>query len=125
MLEDATCHISPVVTCVAPAYCSTGSAVCSYPPVTPVPSGDVTGHLQAKPALVAKGATTQLYWNMANVNSCTVTGNGNSWSGASGNGLVSNPILQQATYTLTCIALDNSNYIEKIFVDLLPVFQEK
>jgi hypothetical protein len=88
------------------------------------------GHLQAKPALLAKGSTTQLYWNTENVSSCTVTGtNGDAFSGvgSGASGRTSGPISSQTTYTLICQSLPGATpatITETATVNVVPVFQE-
>lgn len=90
-----------------------------------------TGHLQIKPSLVRRGDTVNVYWNVQNVSSCTVTGtNGDSWtSKLSGtNGQTTSPILGQTIYTLSCTALPRarpSSITESQTVNVIPSFQEK
>ena len=121
---------NPYATCVAPGYCSSGSAACLYPPpavVADVPN-NFTGHLQARPSIVLSGHTTHIHWNVTNVSSCTVHGtNNDSWSATnSGNpGYTSAVITQQTVYTLTCNALDGSTYSESTTVNLVPQYQER
>jgi len=116
--------------CVSPAFCSAGSAVCLYPPPTFIQSGGgsglLTGHLQASPVLLAAGKSTTVTWDVGNVSSCTVTNSvGNdSWTGLSGSHL-SAPINQQTMYTLACAGLDGSTVNETATVNILPVFQER
>ena len=102
----------------------------SQPPPTPVPDvpNNLSGHLQARPTIVVKGKIIKVYWNIANVSSCTVTGtNGDTWSGAtSGNpGKTSSAINQQTMYTLSCTALDSSTYQESTAINLVSAYQEK
>jgi len=104
---------TPYATCNSPAYCSTGSAACLYPPPASVPDApnNLTGHLQARPSIVQKGKTTKLYWNIANVSSCSVMGtNSDGWTGTTSgtSGKTSSAINQQTVYTLACNALDGS-----------------
>lgn len=122
--------------CTPPQYCSPGSPVCLWPPVDGNPTGSLSGHLQVRPNLVAKNATTTVYWSINNVSSCTVTGtDSTSWSGPTSatstcsskyaSGCTSQPINKQTTYTLTCTALDSSTYRETATVNNLPDYQEK
>ncbi len=84
-----------------------------------------TGTLTATPSLVAQGSTSQIKWSTTNVvaTSCTVTGNGNSWSGTSGT-QTSAPIQGQVTYTLTCRGLDGSTLTVTTTVNIIPTFCE-
>lgn len=126
--SDKSCVQTTVATCIAPAFCSPGVSVCVYPPPTPVAGPGTTGHLQVKPALVARGAKAKVYWNLDNVTSCTVTGtNGDSWSGdaAPTGGASSSPIQNRVDYTLSCLALDGAPYAESATVNVLPVFHER
>jgi hypothetical protein len=135
---DSSCQDTVTnTTCVAPQFCSLGSPVC----LTPTPSGltgsgDLTGNLTARPNLVPKNATTTVYWDMANVTNCSVTGNdGTSWTGAtsatsscsvkSSTGCVTSPIITQTIFTLSCLDLDSNPYTETATVNLLPDFEEK
>lgn len=133
---DATCVDTFVETC--PYGCSGG--VCL--PQDPIefisfegtfPSGggfDASGHLQAAPALVRYEETTQLYWNVDNATSCTVSGdNGDSWAGVSSgtSGATTSSILKQTTYTLYCEALPDATpatITETAVVNIIPIFEE-
>ncbi len=98
------------------------------PPTTPA---TVSGHLDARPALVRSGETTRLFWQLGNVTSVTVTGsNGDSWTGAfSGtSGKTSSPITGQVTYTLHAVARPGATpatFTETKVVNIIPVFQEQ
>lgn len=116
---DSSCNTSVVTTCVPPAFCSPGSSTCLYPQPVAVK------HLTATPALVAHGDTTRISWNISNVKSCVVTGNGDSWTGASSAGVTSRPIMGITTYSLSCIALDDAPYVESTTVNVLPVYRER
>jgi hypothetical protein len=126
---DSSCAVSDVTTCVAPSFCSPGVPTCVYPPMGFVPFGEFTGHLIAVPQVVFAGDTTRLYWNVDNAASCTVTGNGDSWSliSSGASGLETSPIVQQTVYTLHCIAPENTvppEATEETIVNVLPIFQE-
>jgi hypothetical protein len=130
------CVTTNVTTCVAPASCVPGQPTCFVPPPSFTAGGTLTGHLQAKPQVVRTASSTVLYWNVTNVQSCTVTGNGDSWSSASSSlssctkrngGCVSSPINSSATYTLSCTALVGSgspNITETVTVTPSPTYQE-
>lgn len=134
---NTSCVQTPTYTaCTAPQYCSPGSPVCLWPPVDGNPVGSLSGHLQVKPNLVAKNATTTVYWSISNVSACTVTAtDATSWTGPTSatstcsskyaTGCTSLPINKQTTYTLTCTALDSSTYRETATVNNLPDYQEK
>lgn len=125
--------------CVAPQFCSVGSPVCLTPqPRDLTGTGSLTGHLTAQPNLVAKNATTTLYWGIVNIQpgSCRVTANdGTSWSGPFSatsscptkysTGCTSLPITQQIVFTLSCLDFNSVPYSETAAVNLLPDFQEK
>lgn len=112
------CNLGACVAAPTPGFVSGGSG------------GDatLTGHLQVRPTLVPRGLTTRVYWNVSNVEACSVSGtNGDSWSGVSSGagGKLSGAIFQRTTYTLSCDA-----YAEQVFapesatVNIVPVFQE-
>ena len=125
---NTDCSQTDLSTCVFPQFCESGSNECLYPAITFNPSGNYTGNLQVIPTLVQPGGTVQVYWNVANAQSCTVTGtNGDSWSGLASptNGKTSNPITAQTTYTLSCTAYGtNPNVSETQVVNITPVYRE-
>lgn len=89
-----------------------------------------TGHLQVRPTLVRVGDDAQIYWNLTNVTSCTVTGtNGFSSSGASSGAAGQNTgeIQTRTTFTLHCTALPTGNpptVTESVIVNVAPSFNE-
>jgi hypothetical protein len=122
---DASCTTTTVRSCTAPYFCSPGSSSCISPePVFNAGNGR-TGHLQVQPQLVPKGLTTTVYWDVANVQSCTVTGdNGDSWTGLTG-AKTSSPISSQTRYTLSCTPLEGASFpTETQQVNVVPVFLE-
>ena len=125
---DTSCNVTSITTCIAPAFCSAGSSVCLYPPPSFIPSDDdFTGHLQVVPSMVREGDTATVYWNVADVQSCTVKGDvidTTGWSATSGSEETSE-ILSRTTYTLDCIALDGTHLIETADVKIVPRFEEQ
>ncbi len=122
---DVSCNVTPVAVCVAPQFCSAGSAVCINNTPEFIAANGFTGHLEVRPKLVPTGSTARLYWDVTGVQSCTVTGNGDSWSTmASGaTGVETSPITQKTTYTLTC-QTGATPLIENLDIVLVPVFRE-
>ena len=135
VFNDNNCVANNQTTCVLPAFCSAGSAVCLYPPPSFPPVGTASsGHLSLRPNIVVKTGTTTILWNVTNVTTCTVSGNNghNPSAGCASNtctsgasGITSPAITQQTIYTLACTALDGSSISETAAVNILPVFQEK
>ena len=134
--KSITCKDSLYEKC--PYGCSAGS--CLPPPSaeftstnsnSPAGAFSATGHLQIRPFLVKKGDTVNVYWNVKNVSSCSVTGtNGDSWTGNSSGsaGKTTSPIIGQTTYTLSCAALPKAtpaSITETQTVNVIPTFQEK
>ena len=129
MYTDGTCTMSTSTTCVAPAFCSTGSASCLYPAPT------VTGALSISPKLTPSGKTAQISWNISNVQSCTVQGSNKDGTGTNSTGLwntlsgtkTSSPITSQTIYTLTCIPDDPtaSLFKQTATVNIAPTFKEQ
>lgn len=121
-----SCTGAIVQSCTSGTICSAGACIAPPPPGVAA-FGNFTGHLTARPALVHVGETTKLYWNVTNVSSCLITGNGDTWtdtfSGASGK--TTNPINSQTIYTLSCTGLDSSTFIETATINIIPVFQEQ
>jgi hypothetical protein len=125
---DAYCnHTQTTVTsCVSPAFCQSGANSCSYPAISINSSGNFTGDLQVIPNILSSGETTKVYWNVANAQSCTVTGtNGDSWTGASG-AQTTKAITGPTIYTLQCTAYSpNPNLSETQSVSVTPKFLEQ
>src|SRR5579872_1081667 len=128
--ENSSCQVSNVATCVAPQFCSTESSSCLAPTILFNSSGGYTGHLQVVPRLVRPGEPVQVYWNVSDAQSCSVTGsNGDSWSGLSSpsGGETSKPISSQTTYTLSYVADSGAtppSITEEVQVDTTPVYHE-
>ena len=124
------CSTTNLATCVLPEVCVTGSSICVYS----APSGTFT----ASPKLVPSGGTTNITWSTSNAVSCSVTGNGNTWSGLSsaasscspksGSACVSNPITEYTTYTLACDDADpdtvENDYTATLRIYLIPSWLE-
>jgi hypothetical protein len=124
----ASCDQSTIASCVSPAFCSAGSSSCLYPTPTPVANGNFTGNLQVVPNLVSSGEITHVYWDISNVQSCSVTGtNGNSWTGLTSGpyGATTTAILQQTLYTLSCLTGASSTFMQTAEVNIVPAFKEK
>lgn len=119
------------------ADCSTTSQECSYQCsqqqraciAPPAPSGTFI----ATPSIVAEGSKTTITENINNVTKCTVTGsNGDGpWTkpsiGQNNNVTDSNQtsaISTATTYTMDCVALDNTHFIKTLTVNIIPAFRE-
>jgi hypothetical protein len=89
--------------------------------------GNFKGHLQVRPSLVRKGNTTKLYWNVSNVLSCSVAGNGDTFSGTIGTGVVTSSINNLTAYTLTCLKFPDgsTSFSESVPVYITPTMQER
>lgn len=122
---NSSCVTSTVDTCTAPSLCSPGQSAC----VDPNPT--ISTHLEVRPAVVRRDDTVKLYWDVGNVEGCTVTGtNGNSWTDITSgiNGQTTFPITERTVFTLTCTPLEGSlspSFSETATVIILPVFQEQ
>jgi hypothetical protein len=116
---DEVCEPTPIATCEAPEFCVAGSAVCLYV----APTGDIT----ASPRLVRSGATSQISWEVADAEACTVSGNGDTWVGTSGL-QISNAISQATTFTLVCDDADEDavedDYTASVTVYRVPGWLE-
>ena len=119
---NSSCTTTTTTTCTAPSFCSSGSSTCLVSPPTFNSASGLSGHLQIAPSLVRRGSTGTVYWNVGNA-SCTVSGNGDSWSTSSGAETTS-AITQQTSYTLNCTGDDGSTINETQTFNILPVFQE-
>lgn len=130
MYSDNTCASVEIAVCAAPSFCSPGQSSCQNltPEFVSFGSGR-SGHLQVGSRVVPNGTATRVYWNVANVQNCSVQGsNGDSWSAlASGDiGQLSSAILQPTTYTLSCVAHEGQTFVaESVTVNLVPIFRER
>ena len=132
---DAQCNTSIHDTCSPPYFCSDGSPVClsslsssATPNINKNPV--VAKHLKVLPSILRKGNSARVSWNVSNVQSCTVSGNGDVWnttsSGSDGN--TTSPINQQVVYTLSCQALPGgspSSIVETKTVNIAPIWSER
>lgn len=129
---DASCNATYANTTCS-YICSAGACV---PPPAPQFNGG-SGHLRVAPSVVRNGSKTRVFWDVLYVTSCTVSGGGDSWSGAAagcnssthectsgGSGVQSSAITSHRTYTLSCTGLDNSTVTETKSVDIVPTYQE-
>jgi hypothetical protein len=101
-------------TCDPPEnFCTTGSAIC----LELVPDGNIW----ASPRLVPSGGSTQVGWLVEDAESCTVTGNGDTWTGTSGSE-TSSAIEKFTSYSIAC---DNSDAdtVEDDFTDRVYVYR--
>jgi len=118
--------------------CIAGACVPPPPPsfapfVATHPNGDfgASGRLQARPSLLKKGDTTQLYWSVSNVSSCSIDGtNKDHWtlSSSGAAGITTGPIVAQTIYTLTCASLPGatpSSIHDSLIVNVVPIFNER
>lgn len=129
MQQDVSCNQTPVTTCTAPAFCSAGSSTCLYPVTGP---NGPNGNLRAVPSFVRSGATSRVYWDVINAASCQVVGSngdgGGGWNALSSGptGIVTGPITDWTTYTLTCMPLNPSAqpFVQTATVSIPPVFYE-
>ncbi len=125
---NTSCVVSNVTTCVAPAFCSTGSSSCLTSPPVFNPGATTTGHLQIRPRILASSSTARVYWNLSNVSSCAVTSsNGDSWTGISSgvSGRLSSVLQGHTIFQLLCTGFDSSQVRETQEVNIAPRFQEK
>lgn len=126
-----TVNVGPA--CVSPMVCVPGQSTCQS--LTPVFNAGVntTGHLEANPQLVRKGASSKLFWNVSNVSSCTITGsNGDTVaagcasntcaSGAQGQSTVA--INSTVLYTMSCSA-GSASFSETVTVLPSPEYKEQ
>jgi hypothetical protein len=111
------CTVTTIVNC-APSTCSSVTNQCVV-----IPPPTAVERLIARPQLVAPGGTSTITWNIRNATSCTVTGNGNSWTGTTGSYL-SNPINAVTTYTLNCTGI-GGNLTQTVVIKFAPKWQEQ
>lgn len=115
--RNSSCQNSLVQTC---AYgCASGACQAPQPP---------TGTFSVTPLLVRSGESVTVSWNIANAQSCSVTGeNGDSWSGTSGS-RQSSAIRSRTTYSIYCEGLEDASppsFSDSETVNLIPQFQEQ
>lgn len=99
--------------------CQPANCIPPPPPTSSLPSGAV---ITATPRIVRYGTSSVINWNVSGATSCSVTGNGNSWTGLAGP-RTSNPITKKVKYSLSC---NGSGGTLTGSVDVAPasVFQE-
>ena len=116
---NSDCSTTNLTTCVAPQFCATGSSSCLI--------AAVTGSLSASPRLVPSGNTTRVTWSSVNASACTVSGNGNTWTGTSGS-QISNSITEFTTYTMTCDDADadavQDDFSDTVEITMVPSWVE-
>lgn len=108
--------VTDVTTCETPNFCTAGSATCL--------SAVMSGSISASPRLLALGKTSAITWSAEHAESCTVTGNGDSWTGISGN-RTSSPVTMFATYTLSCTNSIGTEDIDSVSIMRLPDWRER
>ena len=87
-----------------------------------------TSTITAAPSLVTAGNTTQISWTSDHVKSCIVTAtNADTWTGLNSpdGGEVSSPIQAQTIYSLACTTATGSQLVNRVIVNIVPVFQER
>ncbi len=99
--------------------------VCSYQCQSGacVPAPDPGGTITATPSLLVRGTTATITWSTDDAVSCTVSGNGDAWSGLSGS-QTSSPVTATVTYTLSCTGLDDSTLEESVTIRAVPFWRE-
>jgi hypothetical protein len=119
-------------TCSSPSYCVPGDSYCFYSSADFTQLGSLnTGTLSLHPSLIQKGKHIQVLWNVLSGSAlnCVVSGtNGDIWSGLSSGaaGVTSGAIMQQTTYTLSCLNDDGmSSSTETQSVNIVPSYQER
>lgn len=112
------CTVTTIIADCGVSGCSSATNQCVSTPPPSVVSG-----LRATPQLVSPGGTSVITWNIQNAISCTVTGNGNSWTGTSGTQTTS-PINTVSTYTLNCTGV-GGNLTQTVVIKFAPKWQEK
>jgi polar amino acid transport system substrate-binding protein len=94
------------------------------PPPPPSASGAVTVSIAASPQTVALHGRTTIRWSSSNATACSASGGSNGWFGTrpTSGFFVSDPLVNQATYTITCTAPGTAAGASvTVFVDGLPL----
>lgn len=86
---------------------------------------DIACEIFAAPSLVNPGGQTVIRWLSTETDTATVTANtnGDSWEGRFGEE-ISSFILQQTTYTLSCVGYDGSIVTDSVTVEIVPMWEE-
>jgi hypothetical protein len=99
-LAVTDCQVSPGA---SGWFCAADTHQCTQPPPPSCSDGCTGGNaLHAKPTLVTSGGTSVVSWQVQDATSCTVTGNGNTWTGVSGSHTTNSISGNAATYRLSC-----------------------
>lgn len=82
--------------------------------------------ISAAPSLVRQGDTSEISWiALRGLSSCTITGNGDSWSGLQGTETTSD-IDETSVYTISCLsACSGDNIATTTTVNIAPNWQEE
>lgn len=133
---NGSCVALPQVQCDGPGeYAPPGSCTCGIHSITTGASGE--GDLEARPQLVREGTSSSLFWEVEYADSCTVSGNGDSWTALSSaaasctlvNGACqSSPINTSEIYTLNCTPLEGSSdpdFVQSVTIIPTPEFEER
>jgi hypothetical protein len=134
MYTDTNCSTTVYAltapSCPAHSSCVPGQSSCIYPNISYGTLNGVSGDITARPIVVPEGESTNLYWNVQNAQSCTISGGGQTWtvptSGLSG--IPTAPITQRTVYTLLCTGYPNTTPATvsgTVIVNLLPTFRER
>lgn len=113
-------------------FCSSDNHLCTAPPAPSYTNS--SGELTARPSLVKSGATTKLSWSVQDASTCTVSGNGDSWTGVTsassncatktGTMCVTAPITDLTTYALHCVG-DGGTLDGSATITLIPSWRER
>jgi hypothetical protein len=113
-------YVDLAPSCVLPQFCSNGASICLNS------TRIINQHLKVTPRLVHKGRPVTLSWNIGNVIGCTVSGNGQTFSGLTNSAAITNPVTGLTTFTLTCLELPNgaTSFSESQTVNIAPGYTE-
>lgn len=114
--RDVNCAITTIETCTV--LCDPVTAMC-------VSAQQISGSINAVPKFLKPGATTNVVWQTQGATNCTVTGNGDSWGGITGNE-TSSPINDTEVYTLNCTGgAGVSPFTRSVTVGIAPAWRER
>lgn len=119
--RQADCTIRVRVADCGANGCSVASGQC-VTPVPPKPRIAGSPAIKATPSIVQYGKKTYVSWDVVNADECTVQGNGDSWSGVSGN-IQTSVINESVRYTLECNGAGGS-LRAKVQINTPPRFRE-
>jgi len=103
-----------------PMSCCTLPTVCD--------GGSTNVNFYAKPAIILKGTSSTLYWNLKNVSTCSIAGSNNdSWNWGTVGSITNTKtsvMNEETTYTLSCTDFNGKKTTKSTKVRIVPYWEQ-